>query len=466
MQVIRFTYNSTDIRLNIFLLLYFRMNGIFVYERFFDFGVSVQKRLLRELDDTNDMISAKVFEQYDMELFSIRDEQDFLEFRKYTCTEKALVLVSGNWKEEYQDELDKWTVVDCDGIEGEQLSLLLQKVIDAMWEKELISDKAYGALIRSAKAYCQQEIMKLSFKAKYFYTAEDGKKYKEIIEKYKEAYRALMNSLTDMENSWGNIETINLQYAVLNIAYEGTLYCRRNKKSFIFNPESIIRICNALLEESNVRMMFGESVYLLMAQVYDDLLRDTQRAYNCYLEACKDYNSYAYYKKAVHLMNIENDYKKALRYLKRSVTIYPSYDRAWYMLGCCYLKLERWEDAIKTFENVEVVLSGRLKAFQLRPMEIEYLFKALCQCGDIYYLKLHRISKALNRYLLAERIWDEIDSSKFLQEIGMTEEEQTAFFERIRKEQDIKRVYMRLTNVYKEIGDEEKVHQYFDKLAD
>lgn len=462
MQIVRFTYNSTDIELSVFLLLYLRMNGIFVYERFLDFEVVAQNRLLNMFSGLDEIKRPKSFNQYDMELFAICNEQDFLEFHKYQYTNKMPIIISGSWKKKYEQELNaRWTI-DCDRT-GMNTNQLLYDLVDSMWENGLITQKKRTALKSTADVYCKNQVMKLSFKAKYFYTTEDEYQYEDITNNYKIIYHNLMKKLRQMENSWGNEASINLQYAVLNMAYEGTLYARRNNKRFMYSPESIINVCRVLLKKKDTQMLFGDSIYLLIAQVYDDLLQDTKEAYSNYMKTCKDYNSYAYYRKAVLLINAERNYDTAINYLIRSVLIYPNYYRAWHMLGISYSRLNRWKEAVQSFENMEVILLGKVEENLLRPMEIEYLFKAACECGDIYYRKLYDVHRALREYLFAETIWHAIDSSKFFAIIGMSKEEQIAFKIRMKNELNINRVYSKLSDLYRETGNVEKAVQYLIK---
>lgn len=463
MQIVRFTYNTMDIELSVFLLLYLRMNGIFVCERFFDLGTSTQNRLLSMFSDAGELKRPNISNQFDMELFAISNEQDFFEFQKYRYTDKMLVIISGSWKEKYEAEFNEGSTIDYDKTEKNSRQFL-NTLVDLMWENDLIEQKTRTVLSATANIYCCNQIMKLSFEAKYFYITENENQYKEIADRYQKIYRDLIEELRKIERSWGNEASINLQYAVLNMAYEGSLYSRRNRKRFIYSPKSIINVCNVLLEKKDTYMLFGDSIYLLMAQVYDDLLQDTKAAYSHYMMICKDYNSYAYYRKAVLLINSEGSYESAIKYLTRSVFIYPNYYRAWHMLGISYNQLNRWKEAVQAFENMEVILLKKIEGNMVRPMEIEYLFKAACQCGDIYNQKLYDVHRALKEYKLAEKIWHTIDSSLFLKIIGFSEDEEDFFKKRMKNELSINRVYTKLSELYRQSGDIDKAMEYLMKL--
>lgn len=462
MQLARVTYNSAEIKTSVFLLLYLRMNGIYVYERFFDVGTSAGNRLLgRVFGATDEEQPIRSYDQFEMELFLLSSEYDCLEFGRYKPVERMIVIASEELKKQY-DYLEKdYDIVWSTGPSEE----LLDELIERMFKNDIISQQDEKVLGKTATIYCEDKLTRLSFKAKYFYVAEDKKKFHIIEGEYENIYQHLLDQLRNMTAKWGDKDSLNLQYALLNIAYEADLYCYRNKEPLLYTPDSIIRICDMILEKKENEMLLGESFYLLKAQVYDDLLQETEKAFSDYLRACTDYNCYAYYKKGMYAMNRKGDYSKAIDYLKKSVLIYPSYYRAWHMMGICFDKLGQWENAICAFENVEIILTSRMEEKRLRPMEIEYLFKAASQCGDIRSGKLFHMPEARKEYEMAEKVWDAINQTEFFDMISLPSEEQSAYKRRIKKELNIRRVYSKLTELYAEVGDREKQIEYIRKIT-
>ncbi|PWN51866.1 TPR-like protein [Violaceomyces palustris] len=45
------------------------------------------------------------------------------------------------------------------------------------------------------------------------------------------------------------------------------------------------------------------------------------------------------------------DHEKAARWLRNALRINPLYTRSWFVLGCCYMRLEKWEQAATSFKR-------------------------------------------------------------------------------------------------------------------
>ncbi len=463
MQVVRFTYNSIEVETSIFVFLYLRMSGIYVSERYFNLEPRVCHKMLRALPDREEQQSQPAYDQYDMDLYLICSEEDFREFQDYGYTEKAIVLVSkGNWCQAYQEGFNKKQTVYYQ--QDSFKDTLLTELLACMKANRLISQRMHAALTKIAEIYCNNNMMELSFRAKYFYTAEDDQQYEEIAKQYDTIVTELFQALGSMVQGWGNTSYIHLQYAALYIAYEGDLYSIRNQKPFLYTAESIANVCKVLLSQKDIVFMLGDSINLLTAQVYGDLMQNTNNAYEYYLAACKEYSAYAYYKKATYLMETEGNYAKVIKYLTRSLEIYPCYYRAWHILGICYVELEKWEKALQAFENLNIILAPRLQRNVLRPMEIEHLFKAAHQSGDILFLHIQHAPRAIEQYLFAERIWKNIDETEFLGIVYSSSQMQEEIKERMKRELNIDTVYHRLSEIYQRLGDKEKAEYYLNRI--
>ena len=69
--------------------------------------------------------------------------------------------------------------------------------------------------------------------------------------------------------------------------------------------------------------------------------------------------------------------------------------------------------ALEAFRNVKVILRNRRYESVLRPIELEYLYRAYCCSGYIQYNCFGDFDMALKEDLGAERVWSEIDDSRF-----------------------------------------------------
>lgn len=463
MQVVRFTYDSTEVRTSVFLFLYLRMSGIYIFERYFNLEPSVCSKMLNALPDSEIGNAPEAYDDYDMELYLVRNEDEFRAFWKYGYTHKTILLVlTDKWMENFAEELDEDRTVKFS--QSTPPDVLLKQLLDCIYKNNLISHKTFDTLNTIADVYCANDVMELTLSAKYFYTEYDLEQYNNNVERYKNIGDCLFRIMAKMDIRWGDTSCIHLQYAALHIAYEGNLYCLRHKKPFLFTPDSMAKVCETLLSNRDVLLALGDSIHLLAAQIYGDLTQNTHAAYEHYLSACKSYSAYAYYKKAMHLMEIEQNYQMAIKYLSKSLIIYPSYYRAWHMLGICFMNERQWEKAVKAFDNLEVILAPRLKNMLLRPMEIEYLFKAASQAGEILFREMQQILQAVDRYLFAERVWKAIDDTEFIALVYQDYQAESRVRSRIKEELNIKAVYARLAEIYKYVGDDEKMMFYQQKM--
>lgn len=464
MQVVRFTYDSTEVKISVFLLLYLRMSGIYIYERYFNLESAVCNKMLNALPDTEEHEFMKSYNPYDMELYLVRNQDEFRAFQQYGYTENTILLTMGDtWVSNIEADINKERTIHCS---EEKLDTdLLDSLLERMYQNKMISHNAFKSLQMVAAVYCKHNIMQLSFCAKYFYTAENDDDYGKVIDRYQKAIDDLFKELGKENLKWGDVLYIHLQYSVLFLIYEGNLHCLRHGKPFLYTPESAAKVCEVLLSKKEVVLLLGDSIHLLAAQIYGDLLKKTNDAYQHYLAACKEYSAYAYYKKAIHLIEVEESYDMAVKYLARSLEIYPPYYRAWHMLGICYMNLTQWEKAVQAFDNLQIILSPRLKHKLLRPLEIEYLFKAANQAGDILLEKIQQIPQAINEYLFAEETWKMINETLFFSFAYKDPLRVDYVKHRMKKELNISRVYIKLSEIYQLLGEDEKASYYLKEMS-
>ena len=466
MQKIRFTYKSSEVQPSVFLLLYFRMTGIYVYERFFDFGLEGRERLLRVLPEENR--KSDLGDDFDLDLFIVSDRADWEAYlNQYEAYEPQylpgrIVVFSENCgiSLPYKEETVYYREYMWKKIQSEQK--LLDDIIGQMRSMEVISQDAWKDLNFCRQIYAQNEIQKLSLLGKFFYVAEEDKQYTDIKNNYQMAVENIFKVLRVNECKWGDGKFIHLQYAALNMAYEGDLYCIRNGKQLIYAPKSLVSVCRLLMEDQEVLGGLEDSFYLLLAQIYDDLLMDANMAYKYYLLVCKEYNAYAYYRKGNYWQNFGKDSKKAIIYYEKSLSIYPEYYRAWYRLGMCYALEGRSDSALGAFRNIWRLLKPRLEAKRVRAMEIEYLFKAQNQCANICKKEMNNHQQAIREDLKIVEIWNAINTSTFF---DLFAPNQNQIRQRVRNQLNVSKIYYDIYFLADMIGDVQLKEEYLDKIV-
>lgn len=462
MQRIRFTYKSSAVHPSVFLLLFFRMAGIYVFERFFDSDRERESRLLHRLPQTSGGMLLNLDYDFDLELFYVVDEEDWRQYEDQYGRETAVTEKLPGRIVIFADDCESFFANRKEYIEYKKKKEgeLLNDIINKVAHMGIISEDVKKDLLECGKTYVEHKVWTLSLLGKYFYVAEDDAQYEEVKSRYRLTVRSMLKILESQSSKWGDIRCIYIQYAVLNMAYEANLYCKRKNRTPMFKSQSLISICRMLLDGRRGLGAMEDSFNLLLAQMYDDLLKDSNMAYKYYLQSCKDYNAYVYYRKGNYWQD-EKDYKKASRYYSQSVRIYPQYYRAWYMLGCCYMLMERYTDALEMFRNIGRVLKPRLKAGRLRPMEIEYLFKAQNQCAYICNKILNNPQQSIRENLRAVEVWEAIDRSEFF---DLFDPEQEVIRRRVKNQLNVSKIYYEIYLLAVKIGDASLMMEYLDKL--
>lgn len=228
----------------------------------------------------------------------------------------------------------------------------------------------------------------------------------------------------------------------------------------LYDPHSLIKVCKTILRGEQKEL--EESFYLLLAQIYDDLLKDSNMAYEYYLPACKDYNAYAYYRKGIYWQEYAKEYEKAAKYYAKSVCIFPEYYRAWYMLGFCYMNMGRCSEALDVFRNIGRILNPRLNTKKMRPVEIEYLFKAQNQCAYICNKVMNNPQQSIRENFKAEEVWNAIDQSEFF---DIFAPDQAIVRKRVKKQLNVSKIYYEIYFLADRIGDTSLKLKYLEKIV-
>lgn len=452
MKVIRLTYRDVEIEPSVYLLLFFRLAGVYVYERFWGTGTVQMEGF--ELPEGWVERSSGTFESFDCDIYIVRDEIDLQEYERRLdkAAGSEIVLTKGPLLE---------NAIDYRVVQG--LNLVLQ-INQALFLHGSITPDEKTELDALAGIYDSENLMKLTLQSKYFFTFHDEPRLFEFQEKYDKIISQLLKYLTNRGGAWGDRQYFHIQYAALNMIYELNCLCVRYKKKLAYNMDSLLRLSGLL--EMKTDGLLGNSVKMLEGQIYDDLFRNPNAAYERYVSCCDEntrYNSYVYFRKGNYWQDFGEDWEQALKYYTQAVCIYPSYYRAWYKIGLCSRKLEKNRQAVSAYENVRKCLANRIEGKCIRPLEIEHIFKAQVQIAEIWE-KNGNQDNAIRELVWAERVWNLIDKTSFYRLMGETEEEQDLYRAWTRENLDIENVYERLIVLNTVIGNKEAVLRYQERL--
>lgn len=453
MKVIRLTYRVEDIEPSVYLLLFFRLAGIYMYERFWgELGVEINGF---ELPNDIQLLRPPVFSDYDCDIFLVKDDNDRQKYEMLPGRkpEKEVLLA--------QDGLCPDAISIGNGGIG-----LLQDILNDLFNKRIIDSNEKKDLDGLAQIYVNNKLTQLTLRAKYFFTANEEPQIEDIIESYEGAITALTGWMQDQGCQWGDRKLFYTQYAALHMIYELNCFCLRYRRTMEYNRESLIRLCDLL--DTGLDGLLGDSVRMLKGQTYDDLFFDANKAYECYVDCCNDktaYNSYVYFRKGNYWQEAGDSWENALQYYMQAVYIYPEYYRAWYKIGLCYQNLNMPRDVVTSYENVRKCLSGRISSKCVRPMEIEHVFKAQMQIADIWEANGNPM-KAIKALEWAERAWDSIGETSFYGVMCGTDEKLIDFYRaKTRENLNIDRLCEKMIVLYTGIGEREKALQYREKFG-
>lgn len=443
MRKIRFTYTSTEIEPSVFLLLFFRMVGIYVYERFLDSTDEDQRELLQVLDEGSAR-NRVVWDDFDLDLYYVQSHKELAAARRLleeNSSKKELFIVPVNTLNELSADLStSVTYTKSD-------NAFLKDLLRAIYNLEIIDESMRDQLISCSTIYCSNLVWQLTLKSKFFYKAEDEAAFLQFKDQYRKVVNELRHQLFSTGSGWGKEDSFYIQYSILNLAFEGNQYCYKNRKPMWYSSRQLADICKLLLNTAAIAKKMYCGLNLLLAQIYTDLLNDPNAAYQYFGSACEEYNAYVYFKIGCYWQDYARDYVKALKNYSRSVLIYPEYYRAWYRMGNCYMETERCEKAIDVFQNVAKILEPRRNKNCLRPMEIEYLFKAHNQCAYVWNKIFRRTTNSLQENYKALEAWDVIKDSIFFDKILGEKDPEGSIRTRTQNELNIYKIYYEIAKL-------------------
>lgn len=440
MKIIRLTYHNTEVVRSTYLLLFFRMAGIYVYERFWE-EASIRKSIEMPVE-TGEQLTP--FENYDVDLFlGATGEQRNMSLLFKTADNVPTVFIE---EQSYIDE--------------RQFAV---QVLVVLREEQIIEQKEFDDLQALLNIYASQNAHQLVLKTKYFFSVADVAK--QLADDYRKLWQALLGELKREKVKWGQNSFEHLQFAAISTAYDSNWFCRTRKIPLMFVSDTVIDVCRNM--QSNFGNYLGDSVKMLEGMIYDDLLDNSNVAYEFYVNSCtskKTYNSYVFFRKGLYWQHFTDQMDSAIKYFEKSVAIFPDYYRAWFKIGFCCQKAGRYKEALRAYCNVKNILCKRLQGQRIRPLEIEHLFKSQLQSLVIWEEIYNNIAKAIEAGGIAEIAWKEIDSTIFFNKMCTNGEEEQRYREYTRENLPVSSLYIKMIELYKIDGNYNKAKEYESKL--
>lgn len=461
MNNIRIIYRYSEVEPSVFLLLYFRMLGVYITERYLDQKVN----LYRQMFSLQDVNNQKYFMNPepivgDVDLILINRPDDYVRAGRYQTRNHILVATTDINIRAEDAGRTVWYNRGVNNAEGKLLSDLLLLIM----RLGIINKNEYDDCMAVAEIYVNCKFMQTTLSTKFFFIDKSHNRFEDNIKKYEDTVDHLLTTWNRLQDGRSGQEVFeHLWYAVMNTLYEADLYCKRSFCSYSYSVDNLLEMLQTSIKNNIIGTSLRNSAYMLLGQIYDDLVRNHDTAYEYYLKCCSNtdrHNAYVFMRKGQYWQEQAEQYETAIKYYMRSISIFPEYYRAWYRMGNAYYHLRNYREAYTSYDAVIRILTERLDAGQIRPMEIEHLFLAANQCSRICMDRNRDVGKAIELLCLAERVWNEIDQSKFI-EMMSTEEGESQIFRSITKEKlNIGNVFERLGELYGLCGHREIAEEY------
>lgn len=387
MKEICLIYYDTGVGLSNYVILYFRMIGIFVHEDVIcDEWVSVN-----DFDSEGVGVDAEIIvwnsEMQHMDWQDDRDEYSFLLYEENTYWEVMESFDDSNTMLiEYSSD-DQYIAVIKD----------LLRMMAKIFRKIAID---YSILEKLADIFEENRVFD-AFMGSRFCIPN-----KEIFEQccgmYEDAFDEIERQELELEE-----EDYHAVFAMIYLAYECNYALKQLDSPFLFDVDSMIENLDEIEEKK------WPSLDLLYAQIYDDLLGKKERAKTYYVKIIERYeNSFAWYKLGMIYETVDKKYNAAYHCMKRALWLDPVYFKALRHAGDCQMFLGDVAEAKKYYEATLQRLRFRKDQMVMRVIEAEYYYKTCNALG------MHEQTRSGNNYLAlmlyqsAEGLWLECKAEK------------------------------------------------------
>lgn len=448
-------YNYDKIEIGDQTAAFFRLAGVYVTERFYSLDKKIRSNLKELIDqganakENDEYINSY---EYNYSVYFLSDEKDeeFYVNELQNCNQcRTIIAIDGyetHWTKAYSHAT---------------LSNIIRCIINSMYNDNVISSEEYKDLQYLLRVYLQDNIYLLLVQTSYLYPFVCKDMADGLIGQYNNIVDKLIEYLNIWDISdWGDDLHRVIQYSILKLAVESNIYSKRSDTQYIYDSYELLNNCNKLIKSDD----FGYSFALLAGEINTYILNNNNKAYSYYIDICKRedaFNAYAYYLKGQYWKEFGLDIDTAIKYFQKSIKIYPLYYRAWYMLGCMYIKLDQIDNALKAFETVKQIIMPRYNRDVMRPREYDCLCKSCRYIAEIYREK-NMDDIALKELMFAEALWNHINmgDNKYFSQINISQ----SAINSIKKGLGISQVYGQIIDIYYKAGMAKEGNYYMDLL--
>lgn len=449
MKNICLTYLEPGVRFSKYLVSFFRMIGLYTYERVL---MNNQGNRLKHRDNIglNKLLH----------IFIVTEGKGSEEFDKYIYTDvgNAVYLVhkDSEWKQEIKRELDENKVLIYD--DGQTNTALLKEVLGKLF---LVDDQF---CTEKENLLMLAEVFETNHIAETLMGTRHGKASYDIFNKVCQNYDRAIDQIVAAINREGQCKKKDfLRFAITYLAYEYNYYCHRLKREFLYDASSLLTMLKDLRKNQEEAW---SGLDLLEAQIYGDLQNKPNNSLMRYedLVSREPYMAFAYYRMA-YTYEIHDRPQEAFKFYRKAAQTNPGYYCAVYKFGKCCLQTGDYSEARRQYRHAFDLIGFRSSVTALSPVDARYIFKTYIGFAGLEIQMYDDTEAALQYYGNAVKLWEQLSetTSPFAGFSGLDAEVLQHLFRSLKESLSVEDVFSRMAHLYNKLGNWEMALHYKQK---
>lgn len=220
-----------------------------------------------------------------------------------------------------------------------------------------------------------------------------------------------------------------LRYASLCAKYELDRVCMRNGMLHQYDARELFLQCSSLER----KYKYNEALLFLKADILLELQGDWMQSFDIYQDKRAAHCFYGDYKCGKIYRHYLEEYRPAIRVLKRALLIKPQCYDAWYQFAKCCEAEGVYEHATIGYRNIMRILRQKFESHLLSPDEIEGLFKAAIALSKLYKYNIGDEIAALEYRKYAQKVAQEAERDEYLKKIWVEQYLDDSFVKKLQR---------------------------------
>lgn len=220
-----------------------------------------------------------------------------------------------------------------------------------------------------------------------------------------------------------------LRYTLLCAKYELDRVCMRNGMLHQYDAQELFQQCSRLER----KYKNNEALLFLKADILLELQGDWMQSFDIYQDIRAAHCFYGDYKCGKIYRHYLEEYRPAVKVLKRALRIKPQCYDAWYQVAKCCEAEGVYGHAARGYRNVMRILQWKLESHLLSPDETEKLYKAAMALSKLYKYNIGDDIAASEYRKYAQSLAQEAGWDEYLKKVWFEKYLDDSFARKLRK---------------------------------